>query len=606
MKVKTAFLNIRPNYLICLFLVLIILAVYGQVRKFEFVNYDDDAFVYDNSFVQAGLTSDSIIWAFTTTATCAWQPLVWLSYMADCQLWQVNPGRLHMTNVLFHIANALLLFLVFRKMTGNLWQSSFVAALFAVHPLHVEAVAWISQRKDVLSTLFWILTIWGYARYVEKPGIIRYLVPLLFFIMGLMAKPMLVTLPFVLFLLDYWPLGRLSIVDCRLSIVDCRLKRLPIVNPQSSILNSQSSILNPQSSIFLEKIPFFILAAISSAIAIFAHHSVRGLASMKAYPLYIRIWNALISYAAYIGKMIWPHNLMAFYPYRRIMPIWAAILILGIISVMAVISFRKHPYFIVGWLWFMGTLVPVIGLFKFGSHAMADRYTYVPYMGLYIIIAWTVPGILSRLGQKRVVLSLVSAVYLSALMITAWTHTGYWANSITLFQHAIDVDPDNYRGHNNLAVALDEKGRKNEAAFHYSEAIRIKPEHYTARNNLGLIMAAQGRAEEAVSHYSVILSLYPHDLSVLNNLAMVLAGQGKIDEAVRHLTDALRTSPNDANTLNNMGVALFKQGKNNEAIICFQKALKINPDFAFANNNLKKTLAIQKQYNASELQPSSE
>lgn len=353
MEVKKIFINIRLTYLICLFLIIAGLAVYSQTRNFEFINYDDDAFVTDNPFVQAGLTHDSIIWAFTTTHTCAWQPLVWLSYMADFQFGshKLSPGRHHMTNVLFHIASTLLLFAVFRRMTGDLWQSSFIAAMFAIHPLHAEAVAWISQRKDVLSAFFWMLTMWSYTLYVEKPGIKRYVPVFLFFTMGLMAKPMLVTLPFVLLLMDYWPLRRIG--NWKLETGNQK--------PDFQVSSLKSQALR----LICEKIPLFALTAGSSVLAIFVHHRVGGLASMKAYSLQIRIWNALISYAIYIGKMIWPYNLAAFYPYRRILSTSSALLVLVPLTILAVWALRRHPYFTIGWLWFMGTLVPVIGLFKF-------------------------------------------------------------------------------------------------------------------------------------------------------------------------------------------------------------------------------------------------
>lgn len=377
-------LKIRPDLLISLFLVMAILAVYLQVRNHDFINFDDDLYVTINPHVQAGLTLDSITWAFTSTRASNWHPLTWLSHMLDCQIYGMNPGQHHLTNVLFHILNTLLLFFVFMRMTKDLWQSGFVAALFALHPLHVESVVWLAERKDVLSTFFWMLTLWSYVRYVERSGLNRYLPVLFFFILGLMAKPMLVTLPFVLLLLDYWPLKRFRLGSSE-DGQDCRPERFYL-------------------GFIWEKIPLFLLSAGSSVITYMVQKSSGAVSTLAVIPVHVRIANAIVSYVSYIGKMIWPHNLTILYPYLKSIIYWQVVgagLLLAVITVVVFRMMKTKPYVAVGWFWFLGTLVPVIGLVQVGLQAMADRYTYVPLIGLFIMVAWGVPDILGKWRYKK-------------------------------------------------------------------------------------------------------------------------------------------------------------------------------------------------------------
>ncbi|MCP4107716.1 MAG: tetratricopeptide repeat protein [Desulfobacteraceae bacterium] len=522
---KSLFFNLRSELFVCLFLVTAVLAVYGQTRNHSFVSYDDGQYVAENPYVQAGITVEGIAWAFTATHASNWHPLTWLSHMADVHFYGIRPGQHHLTNVLFHIVNTLLLFFIFKKMTGKIWQSGFVAALFGLHPLHAESVAWVSERKDVLSTFFWMLTVLSYIKYTEHPGIKKYLPVFVFFAMGLMAKPMVVTLPFVLLLLDYWPLRRLSIVGCRLSIEK---------------ISSQSSIINRQSSIFLEKIPLLLLSAGSCFVTVFAQKGAAS--SLEVLPLNIRIANALISYVSYIGKMIWPCNLSFMYPHMRIIP-WhqAALSCLFLVSVtfFVVWHMKQKPCLIVGWMWYLGTLVPVIGVVQVGIQAMADRYTYVPLIGLFIMMAW---GLETKNHEKGVSsfkfqvssfkfqassFKFLILAYFSVLMASTWIQAQHWKNSVTLYEHAINVTDNN-----------------------------------------------------EVAHY---------------NLGNVLLRQRKLDKAITHLSEALRLNPENSRGYNDLGAALFYKGNRDEGVAHFRKALQIKPDFVEAHNNLQKALEVLKR-----------
>jgi len=454
------------DVLLCLFLVVLTLAVYRQVQNFDFVNFDDHMYITENRHVKEGLTLKSTIWAFTTIHAANWHPLTWLSHMLDCQFFGMNSGRHHLTNLFFHITNSLLLFFVFRKMTGSSWQSGFVAALFALHPLHVESVAWVSERKDVLSAFFWMLTMWSYVWYVEHPGINRYLLVLLFFILGLMAKPMLVTLPFVLLLLDFYPLSRFQFQQ----------------SDDGNIFQQRSIYLR----LVLEKLPLFVLAAISSAVTLYAQKRGGAVMSLDVIPIKVRIANALVSYIKYIEKMIYPSELAVLYPFQGMLPWWeitGAGLLLVSISFLAIRVIKQSPYYAVGWLWYIGTLVPVIGLVQIGRQSMADRYTYIPLIGLFIVIAWGVPEIVAQWRHRKILLTIFATVLLSILMTVTWKHLRHWGNSITLFEHTLEVTSNNYLAHNNLGVALDIQGRTQEAIDHYLKALRIKPDYVEAHNN---------------------------------------------------------------------------------------------------------------------------
>jgi len=542
---KKPFYHMRPEVLISLFLIISTFTVYWQVRNFEFLaNYDDLESVVENAIVQKGLTREGIAWAFTTFHTGNWHPLTWLSHMLDIQLYGLDAGQHHLINVLFHIANSLWLFFIFRRMTADLWPSAFVAAMFALHPLHVESVAMVAERKDVLSTFFWMLTLWSYVRYTQHPGFYRYLLALVFFGLGLMAKPMLVTLPFVLLLLDYWPLKRLRFES--------------FISAEQSRKGAKAFFL------ILEKIPFLFFSAATSVVTLLAMQSVGGIVSRDLFPLKERIANAVISYCSYLAKTIIPHSLAAYYPYRHSISTWqvtAAGVLLVSLTALTIISARRRPYLTVGWLWYLGTLFPVIGLVQMASHAMADHYTYVPLVGVFILMAWGIPELLKNWQFKRIGLAAATAVFLTILMGITWIQTGYWSNGITLFRHAIEVTTGNWAAHNNLGVALRSQGRLREATTHYREAVRISPNYTDAHVNL----------------------------------AIALGQQGNLSEAILQFNEALRLNPRHTVAHNNLGVALALRGNLKEAIVHFREAIRLQPDYTDARNNLKKVLKSQSE-----------
>nr|NIQ74795.1 tetratricopeptide repeat protein [Gammaproteobacteria bacterium]NIQ90679.1 tetratricopeptide repeat protein [Deltaproteobacteria bacterium] len=450
--------------IICLVLILATSAVYWQVTGHDFVDLDDNVYVYENSHVQDGVTLDSIIWAFTTTSIAYWHPMTWLSLMVDHELYGLNSSGYHLTNLLVHTISTLLLFLVLKRMTGAPWRSAFVAALFALHPLNVESVAWVAERKNVLSTFFWMLTIWGYARYVERPGINRYLLVLLVFGLGLMAKPMLVTLPCVLLLLDYWPLGRFQLGQFGKEAKE----QLPTFENQTSHWSQPSRLV-------LEKVPFLVLSVVSIYLSSLSVKRLGIVITTDAVPMSLRVANALVSYVGYIGKMIWPANLAVFYPPPEIVPGWqvaAAGLLLVFVSILVIRAVRLRPYLAVGWLWYLGTLAPVIGLVRAGLWPhMADRFAYVPLIGLFIMISWGVPEVVARWHYRKIGLATTGAALLSVLMVTTWLQVRYWKNGTRLFEHTLDVTSNNYVAHYTLGNALDRKGRTDDAIKHYQEAL---------------------------------------------------------------------------------------------------------------------------------------
>ena len=580
----------RRELLLCMFLVVATLTVYWRVGNYEFVNLDDDTYIIENSHVRKGLSRDSVIWAFTATEEANWHPLTWLSHMLDCELFGLNPKGHHLTSVLFHLANSLLLFLIFRRMTGTLWRSGFVAALFALHPLHVESVAWVAERKDVLSTFFLFLTLLSYIRYVENPGFYGYLLIILLFILGLMAKPMLVTLPFLLLLLDFWPLERI------------RLGQPGNIHgpPSQPSINGKK----PRAQVFrllVEKIPLFSLAAVSSVVTFIVQKSGGAVGTLEIYPFEIRLANALVSYGRYIIKMIWPQNLAVFYPHPgQSLPMWqaaAAGLLLLAISFAVIRVGRRYPYLPVGWLWYLGTLVPVIGLVQVGAQAMADRYTYVPLIGLFIMIAWGAYDLVRSWRYGKLALTLAATSLLSALIVCASLQVSQWKNSLTLFDHALQVTDNNSQIHNNLGNVLAEKGKLQEAISHYTRALKINPNYGEAHINLGVALASQGKLQNAMKHYSAALRLKPSSPELHNNLGVALLGQGHIPAAIDHYLAAVQLKPDYAEAHNNLGNALAQQEKLIEAEVHYSKALKIRADYPEAHNNLGVALARQGRLN---------
>jgi Flp pilus assembly protein TadD len=566
--------------LACLILIAAIVTVYAPVRHFGFLQWDDPDYVTDNVHVAQGLTWQGARWALTSSDAANWHPVTWLSHMLDVQLYGMNAGPQHVTSLLIHILNALLLFGLLYRMTGAWGRSMFVAGLFAVHPLHVESVAWISERKDVLSTLFWMLAMWAYVAYVRRPGLWRYLLVVLWFGLGLMAKPMLVTLPFVLLLLDVWPLRR---VDLGGGAGRSGLAALRRQGP---------GLLR----LLREKLPLFALAAISSVVTLLAQRHEGAIFGLEGLPLGLRLANALASYLAYIGKMLWPVRLAAFYPIPTSTPIWqaslGALVLIGV-TVLAIRAGRRRAYFLVGWLWYVGTLIPVIGLVQVGNQSMADRYTYVPLIGLFLIIAWGAAELAARWRPSRLALPVAAVCVGLACAAVARAQVRYWGDGIALWEHALDVTDDNAKAQDNLGVALDHQGRFDEAVQHLVEAVRLKPDVAETHDNLGVALAHQGKLDEAVQHLVEAVRLKPDYAEAQNNLGLALMYQGKLDEAVQHLVEAVRLNPDVAEAQNNLGVALAHQGKLDEAVQHFVAALRIKPNFAGAHDNLKAAQAIQ-------------
>ena len=554
--------------IISLLLIAAILISYWQVKDFDFICFDDKPYVTENRRVQSGLTVKGFIWAFTTFHASNWHPLTWLSHMLDCELYGLNPMGHHWTGLQIHIANTLLLFFILQYMTGALWRSAFVAALFALHPLHVESIAWVAERKDVLSTFFGMLALLSYCRYAKQPSLAGYLLIILFLSMGLMAKPMLVTLPFLLLLLDFWPLERLRFVT---------VFRL-----------------------VLEKIPLFVPVIISSCLTFMAQQSSGAVKSLESFPLTVRAANAFVSYASYAVKAIWPHNLTVFYPHPgNSLPLWqvfGAILLVGGASVLAIRSLKKYPYIAVGLFWYLGTLVPVIGLIQVGPQAMADRYTYIPMTGLFIIIAWGFSDLSTKWHYRKIVLTLFAVIILSVLAVSTFFQLGYWRSSIALFEYAVNITENNYLAHNNLGAALLEKGKFDKAVLHIKESLRIEPGCKAALYNLGAALSAQGKLDKAVLHYNDVLKINPEDAIVHNNLADVLSVQGKLDEAVLHYNKALKNNSDHADAHCSLGSLLARQNKFKEAMFHLAEAIRINPDYAEAYNEIGVILFQQGKY----------
>lgn len=535
--------GLHVNLLMGGLLVIATLIVFWPIRTHKFITYDGEAFVTNNEYVQAGLTWKSVTWAFTTIYTANWHPLTWLSHMLDCQLYGLDPRGHHLTNVFFHLTNTLLLFGFLRRTTGAVGRSTVVAALFAVHPLHVESVAWIAERKDVLSAFFGMLTMWAYVRYTEQPGLARYLPVLLALTLGLLAKPMLVTLPFVLLLLDYWPLRRFA---------GSRAPR-----------NRQGWLL------LREKIPLLCLAAASSVVTFAAQRADGSVASLDQFALWTRVANALVSYAVYIQKMVWPTGLTVFYPYHgNDLPIGhvvGAIFTLASITLIVLFKTRRAPYLVVGWLWYLGTLVPVIGLVQVGQQAMADRYTYIPLIGLFVMVVWGIWDLLARWHYRRFVLSVVALSTIMVLMARSWDQVRLWQDNWTLFQHALAVTSRDHVAHYMIAGELVTRGNHHEAMDHYAATIMYRPDWAEARNNLAVLLEADGKIDEAIEQYKAALRYKPRYALAHNNLGVLLARKNQDEEAVAHYEAALRIDPALVDAHRNLALLLARQGKMEEA-----------------------------------------
>jgi tetratricopeptide (TPR) repeat protein len=583
----------KESLWVCVFLALSTLAVYWPVVGHDFVNYDDTDYVTANPYVQAGLSAKSFAWVWHSEVARNWHPVTMLSHMLDCQLYGLRPGGHHLTSLLFHIANTLLLFLLLRNMTGALWRSGVVAALFALHPLHVESVAWVAERKDVLSTFFFLLTLWAYERYAEGRGAKSegrnpkpesnpqpadrrpklnpawyYGLSLLLFALGLMSKPMLVTVPFVLLLLDYWPLRRLSFPTLQRSTT-------------------------PLPRLLVEKVPFLLLSAASCVVTFQVQQSGGSVLDVNNLPVAARVANALMSYVRYLGKMLWPEHLAALYLRKVPWPAWevglAAVILLAISAAVIRLA-RGRPYLAVGWFWYVGTLVPVIGLVQVGMQTMADRYTYIPLIGIFIAIAWGACELANAWRVPKIGLGIVIAVVLAACMVVTRKQIVYWKTSETLFARMITTVEGNYMAHYNMGNLLSRQNKLPEAVQHYEAALRAEPNYAEAHNNLGAVLLQQRRFEEALAHYQAAVRLKPEYLYYFN-LANAQVDAGHAADAVANYQQALRLNPNSSQAHHNLGMALQAQGNAEAAMAEFRAALQLQPDNESAEHNLANRLA---------------
>lgn len=512
------------NIIYCLFLTIFILILYWQVLSYDFIAYDDQLYVYKNPYVQSGLSFESVSWAFSSFHAGNWHPLTWLSHILDYEIFKLQPSAYHRTNVLIHIFNTLLLFGVLKMMTGALWQSFVVALVFAIHPLHVESVSWISERKDLLCGFFWFLSLWAYVRYVRSSGIRWYLFLMFLFILGLLSKPMIVTLPFTLLLLDLWPISRITNIDNK----------------------NKKEIFKAISLLIYEKAPLFLLSMVSCIITYVAQSHAGALVTFKSYPLSYRITNAIFSYLIYIAKFFWPKSLAVFYPYPTYNSFDLVIGFSILISITFILIYvlRNFPYLTFGWLWYLGTLVPVIGIIQVGSQSMADRYTYIPMVGLLIALTWGIEDILKRWQINYPVCRSISLIFLAAYFsIFSWIQAGYWKNSETLFKHAIEVTKSNSGAHFLLGSYYYEQGIFEEAMIEYKKAIKINPNNGNAHKNLGNIYAIRSDAKRAIFHYNAAIRVSQDPSEVYCNLAKIYTNQNKIKEAIQNYKKALEINP---------------------------------------------------------------
>ena len=573
-----------PVWLMAALLALVTMALYWPATGHDFVNYDDDEYVLDNTHVTSGLTWEDARWAFRSGYAANWHPVTWLSHMLDCQMFGLNPWGHHLTNVLLHALNAALVFALLRQMTGATWRSLLVAALFAVHPLRVESVAWVAERKDVLSACFGLLALVFYARYARqrsvvaspetKAGVVPALGPrparldyglaLFFLALGLMSKPMLVTWPLVMLLLDYWPLERFKPGSV------WRLVR--------------------------EKIPFFALAAATSVVTFVVQGGAMTMG--ENFPLGVRSGNALISYCRYLGKLFWPRGLGVFYPHPEHWPPAKVLLASGVILGISMLLFaqrRRSPFLLMGWLWFVGMLVPVIGLVQVGDQAMADRYTYLPSLGLLILAIWGAYELTQRWRYAVVALSVAGWAAIVLCLVLTRQQLGHWKDSETLFRHALEVTENNHIAHNNLGNALEKKGQIDEAIRQFQEALRLKPDDALSHNNLGSALEKKGQTDEAISQYQEALRLKPDLALAHHNLGLALAEKGRNDEAISQYQEAIRLKPYYADPHYNLGIALGKKGRNDEAVSQYQEAIRLKPYYAAPHNNLGNALVRKGQ-----------
>ncbi|MGA2026167.1 MAG: tetratricopeptide repeat protein [Syntrophobacteraceae bacterium] len=621
--------------LIYLLLTAAAIIAFWQLSQCDFINYDDPSYVTENIHIRHGITIQAIRWAFTTFYAANWHPVTWMSHMLDVQLFGLKPRWHHLTNLLFHIANTLLLFFIFHRMTKALWKSAFVAAFFALHPLHVESVAWVAERKDVLSTFFWMLTMAAYIHYVEHrtedgekwtgilrfpTSVFRYLTVLIFFALGLMAKPMLVTLPFALLLLDYWPLQRFEPKESTREIrteasgqgagtpasagvtsslrksggkrgplsADERKRKSDKVRTGQGMVKEEKpaahkyqwALIRP---LLLEKIPLLALAALSCIVTYVAQKKGGAVGSIEVFPPGVRIANAVVSYIIYIGKTIWPSNLAVFYPYPGLWALWqvlGAVLFLGAVTFAVIRTVKRFPYLAMGWLWFAGTLVPVIGIMQVGSQAMADRYSYIPLIGLFVMAAWGIPELLKKWRYRKEALFASSALILACLLIVAWIQAGYWLNNIVLCDHALKVTSQNDTIYVNRGDAYYRLGNLWQAIEDFDKAVEINPKNAGAYSSRGVTYAKLGDHRQAISDYDRVIEINPKYPEVYNSRGVAYSKLGNNRQAISDYDMAIEINPEYADAYNNRGAAYGELGNNRQAISDYDRAVEINPEYA--------------------------
>ena len=595
----------NQRLIVALLLIAATLLVYAPIRGHQFLHYDDDVYVTDDVRIRQGLTWDNLLWAPTAIEEALWKPLTLYSHMLDVQLFGLNPAGHLLVNLLIHVGNVLLLFGILQWTTGAVWRSALVAGLFALHPLGVESVAWVAERKNVLSTLFWLLTMGAYVGYVRKPGRLRYLGVMGALMLGLMSKPMVVTLPFALLLMDYWPLERLPARWAEFR------ERLP--------------------GLVVEKLPFLVPVAASSVVTIYGAQTQQGLQTLGEISLGARLGNALLGYGLYLKKMVWPMDLAVIYPLsRNALSSWPVILAAVVLAAITVVVWRRREasrYLVVGWCWYLGTLVPVNGLLQSGFQAMADRYSYVPLIGIFIMLSWGGVEILGDQKQGRKWLAGTAGCVLLAFAILTRVQLSYWQDTTTLFEHAIRVTADNHLAynilgteltlekefeeavayyqealrispgfslaHHNLGVALIEQGRVDESIEHYLEAVGINPEYSQAHYDLGLILEREGRTDEAIEHFQEVVRIDPRNSQAHHYLGVALAEEGRVDEAMEHYREVVNLDPLRATAHSNLGVALVELGRAQEGLGPLEESLRINPQDAHAHSGLGAILLDQ-------------
>lgn len=549
---------------ICVGIAVLTIITYWPIRENDFVNFDDVQYVTDNPFIKDGLTVDSLVFAFTTNRVGNWHPLTWISHAIDIELFELNSKYHHLVNLTLHVLSCVILFLVLWRMTSRIWPSAVVAVLFAIHPMHVESVAWVAERKDLLCGFFWMLTLAAYAGYSKRPSVSRYLLVIFCYILGLLSKPMIVTLPFVLLLLDYWPLERLK----------------------------------PR--VILEKVPLFVLSFIFSCITYAVQHGSGTTGRIKSLSFGSQIANAFYSYICYIGKLFIPINLAVLYPHpENTLVIWKPVIAVAVlILATAVFWFLLRPkkYIIVGWLWFLGTLVPVIGFVQVGYQGIADRYTYLPSIGLFILIIWAVDDFLSKLKIRNLHVALLTVLPVILFANMTFSQVKLWRNSITLYENALANTQNNYIMHHNLGCTYRDKGKIEKAKQQYKLTLKIMPDYIPARENLANVLYTEGKIEKAKHQYKLILRIMPDYISALNNLANILCTEGKFHESIEYYNKALSLSPNHLGARHNLGAALNSIGKTKEAIELYYQSLKINPNDPPILSNLAIFLLAKSEY----------